>query len=373
MRELQVSINNQLIGKLSEDNDIWSFQYVVDWLNSANCYPLCSDIPLSEHRQTDGSSKRYIQWFFDNLLPEEGARTLLARDIDVNEADSFGILSIVGTESAGALTLSADNIVENSEQVIPLAFNDLNSRIAALPDIPLNNVESKRMSIAGALHKMLVVLDSGAFYEPVGNTPSSHILKPDHSKPNLYWQTVRNEWFVMNLAKSLGFTVPATEVYYFPAAAYVIERFDRIGDYPKQQRIHALDACQFLGLSRSSKYALSNVSQLNEFTEGLRNKGTAKVAIFSWAIFNAIVGNTDAHLKNLSCLVSKQGAVLSPMYDLICTAIYENDRSHLNAQLSQLMGNAKILAQLTRADVVYFAEQLGLPEKLSYLLGAVVL
>lgn len=365
MRELKVYINSSLVGTLFEDNDIWSFQYADEWLCKPESYALCSDIPLEKKAQTDGSSKRYVQWFFDNLLPEEGARTLLARDINVDEADSFGILSVVGAESAGALTLSVEEISDSSPEVIALTFADLNSRIASLPNIPLNNVESKRMSIAGAQHKMLVVLDKGQFYEPVGSTPSSHILKPEHSNPDLYWQTVRNEWFVMNLAKSLGLNVPATDVYYFPAAAYVIKRFDRQGDYPEQMRVHALDACQALGLSRSSKYALSNVEQLRTFAESLRNKGAAKIAIFNWAIFNAIVGNTDAHLKNLSCLVSDQGALLSPMYDLLCTAIYEGERGHLNAQLSQPMGNAKTLSELTREDAIKFAEQLGLPDKLS--------
>ena len=365
MRELKVYINTEIVGTLFEDNDIWSFQYVKEWIDNSNNYALCTDLPLSEKLHVDGSSKRYIQWFFDNLLPEEGARGLLAKDININEADSFGILSVVGAESAGAITLSLKGSIDTeTSHVMELSFDDLNARIAGLPDIPLNNVKSKRMSIAGAQHKMLVVLDDGKFYEPVGNTPSSHILKPELSKPDLYWQTVRNEWFVMNLAKSLGFNVPQTFVYYFPAAAYVIERFDRINVFPKQKRIHALDTCQALGLSRSVKYALSNVEQLNQFAEGLRGKGAAKIAIFNWVIFNAVVGNTDAHLKNLSCLVSSQGAVLSPMYDLICTAIYEGERGHLNAELSQPMGSAKTLGELTREDIFVFGKGLGLPQKL---------
>lgn len=365
MRELKVNINTDLVGFLSEDNDIWSFQYTLEWLDNSDNYALCSNIPLSNELQVDGSSKRYIQWFFDNLLPEEGARSLLARDINVNEADSFGILAIVGSESAGAITLSSKELDTETDRITELSFDDLNTRIANLPDIPLNNVESKRMSIAGAQHKMLVVFNNGKFYEPAGNTPSSHILKPEHSKPDLYWQTVRNEWFVMNLAESLGVNVPHTGVYYFPAAAYVIERFDRTGIFPEQKRVHTLDACQALGLNRSAKYALSNVEQLNQFAESLRGKGAAKIAIFNWAVFNAIVGNTDAHLKNLSCLVGTQGATLSPMYDLVCTAIYEGVRGHLNAGLSQPMGNAKTLAELTREDVFIFGEGLGLPKKLS--------
>jgi serine/threonine-protein kinase HipA len=146
-----------------------------------------------------------------------------------------------------------------------LSSEELNSRIKELPDIPLNNKESKRMSIAGAQHKMLIIKDGDTFLEPGGSMPSSHILKPEHSKPDQYWQTVRNEWFVMNLAHELGLNVPSTEVCYFPAAAYIIKRFDRDGDYPNQTRLHALDGCQLLGLSRSVKYIQSNAEQLNNF------------------------------------------------------------------------------------------------------------
>lgn len=74
----------------------------------------------------------------------------------------------------------------------------------------------------------------------------------------------------------------------------------------------------------------------------------------------AIVGNTDAHLKNLSCLVTPDGMVLSPMYDLISTAIYDDEGRHLHAELSQPMGNAKVLGELTRNDVLEFGQGLGL-------------
>lgn len=365
MRQLNVFINQLKVGSLFEENDIWSFQYHDKWLHYIDRHPLCPHIPLQADKQIDGSSKRYIQWFFDNLLPEEGARTLLARDIKIDEADSFGILSITGAESAGAITLLADEKNFTKESVAELTYAELSVRIKNLPDIPLNTKNSKRMSIAGAQHKMLIIKDGNKFLEPVGATPSSHILKPEHSKPELYWQTVRNEWFVMNLAKAIGLTVPHTEVCYFPEPTYIIERFDRAGLFPDQLRVHALDGCQLLGFSRSVKYAQSTVEQLNQFTEALRGKGKAKITVLNWAIFNAIVGNTDAHLKNLSCIVTPNGMVLSPMYDLLSTAIYDDKGNHLSAELSQPMGNAEFLGDLTRSDVLEFGEGLGLNTKIT--------
>jgi serine/threonine-protein kinase HipA len=364
MRVLDVYINESLVGALRERDDIWSFTYSASWLKHGK-YPLCPDMPLQVDERIDGSTKRYIQWFFDNLLPEEGARALLAKDLKEDEGDSFGILARVGAESAGALTLveHGSDLKEGTAQA--LSFRTLDARIRALPRSPLNNEKHKRMSIAGAQHKMLIIKSGDEFYEPGGAMPSSHILKPEHSEPDDYWQTVRNEWFVMTLARQMGLIVPPVSVYYFPAPAYVIERFDRQGEFPKQFRIHAMDSCQTLGFSRVNKYGLSNVHNLKKFADNLRTVGLAKISILRWAIFNAIVGNTDAHLKNLTCLVSASGLSLSPMYDLVSTAIYSEPGHHLDCELSQKMGKANTLGELTRDDVVDFGLGLGLPEMLT--------
>jgi len=106
-------------------------------------------------------------------------------------------------------------------------------------------------------------------------------------------------------------------------------------------------------------YSLKN--RCNEEHDLLNHPRSAvKIAILNWAIFNALVGNTDAHIKNLSCMVTSNGLVLTPLYDLISTAIYEYEDRHLSAELSQKMGEAKFLSELTRDDILLFGEELGL-------------
>ena len=39
-------------------------------------------------------------------------------------------------------------------------------------------------------------------------------------------------------------------------------------------------------------------------------------------IFNYLIGNADAHGKNISLLLTREGPHLAPFYDLMCTAIY---------------------------------------------------
>jgi serine/threonine-protein kinase HipA len=104
-RILNVFIDKTLVGELSEDNNIWSFEYEPNWLAAPESFPISPSIPLIEDKQTDGSSTRPIQWFFDNLLPEEKARELLAKDIKEPVEDVFALLTKAGAESAGAITL----------------------------------------------------------------------------------------------------------------------------------------------------------------------------------------------------------------------------------------------------------------------------
>ncbi len=364
MRELNTYINSDRVGVLSEEDDIWAFTYHAGWLKNADSYPLSQHIPLTANKQIDGSTRRHIQWFFDNLLPEEGARELLARDVKVAMADAFGLLEACGAESAGAITLLRPGESIPSGEVIPLSIQELSERISRLPDVPLNAESRKRMSLAGAQHKMLLIWHQGQFFEPSGQMPSSHILKPEHLKPNHYWQTVRNEWFVMNLANKMGLDVPDTTVCYVPEAVYVIERFDRSGGFPEQSRLHVLDGCQLLGLSRSDKYTQSTVTQLNEFASSCRSKGVTKLSVFRWALFNALLGNCDAHLKNLSCFLTPKGYEFAPLYDLLCTAIYSEPGQHLLSDLSQPMGNAEKLGELSYADILKFGSDLGLPARL---------
>ena len=128
----------------------------------------------------DSSSNRQVQWYFDNLLPEEGARTLLAKDAKLDIADAFGLLTYYGSESAGSLTLLSKEAQPPASAERPLSDTGLQQRIDKLPRVSLAAGAAKRMSIAGAQHKLAVIYRKGELFEPVGSAPSTHILKPDH-------------------------------------------------------------------------------------------------------------------------------------------------------------------------------------------------
>ncbi|NBS75420.1 MAG: HipA domain-containing protein, partial [Betaproteobacteria bacterium] len=41
-----------------------------------------------------------------------------------------------------------------------------------------------------------------------------------------------------------------------------------------------------------------------------------------WVMFNYLIGNSDAHAKNISLLVNHQGYAIAPFYDLLCVQAY---------------------------------------------------
>lgn len=322
-RSLRASINQAEVGTLQEVGGLWSFQYAADWLSHPQGYPLSPHLPLTAEPLLDGASLRPVQWYFDNLLPEEGQRVLLAADAKLDTADAFGLLAWYGAESAGSVTLlEPDARAQAFEPLRPLPDDALEARIRRLPKAPLTHAAIKRMSLAGAQHKLAVVLQNSALFEPAGATPSTHILKPDHPDKD-YAHSVINEWFVMRLAKRLGLEVPDVHRRYVPSPVYLIDRFDRIPEPQGWQRRHVIDACQLLGLDRSFKYSKGSMQSLAALANACRSPAVARARLFGWLVFNVLVGNSDAHLKNLSFLVSHEGVQLAPFYDLLSVASYD--------------------------------------------------
>lgn len=322
-RELTASIGGWRVGVLSESAGVWKFTYAPEWLAYADRFALSPALPLSDAPILDGGSLRPVQWYFDNLLPEEAQRQLMATDAGIRTADAFGLLSYYGSESAGSLTLLPPGTPAAPGRAAPLSDAELSARIRALPQHSLAAGAEKRMSLAGAQHKLAVIVREGQLLQPVGSEPSTHILKPDHPDPD-YPHSAVNEWFVMKLARKMRLLVPDVSRRYVPEPLYLIERFDRAPSSAGVQRLHAIDACQLLNLDRQFKYQQGSIEMMARIAALCRNKLQTRWRLYDWLIFNVLTGNNDAHLKNLSFMVGPEGVNLAPHYDMLSTACYES-------------------------------------------------
>lgn len=359
MSSLNLLINGEQVGVLEEQNNVWAFRYTPEWIANPQGFDLSPALQRSEGEIVDGGSDRPVQWFFDNLLPEEGARTLMAQDAQVEVANAFGLLSWYGAESAGALTLLPPGQTSSDGELLALSDEELSRRIRQLPQVSLSAEAPKRMSLAGAQHKLAVVLEGDLLFEPQGARASTHILKPDHPEINAYPHSVANEWFVMTLAARLKLPVPETRIRHVPEPIYLVERFDRIRRGDALARLHVLDGCQLLSLDRTYKYQQATFENLRKIIQLCRNKAQTRQAIYRWLVFNTLVGNNDAHLKNLSFFARPDGISLTPHYDLLSTAVYARDHSWMDMELSWPLEGVRRFGDLTREAMLEMGREIG--------------
>lgn len=381
MRRLLAYIDRRLIGTLFEGNDLWAFEYDAEWAAAADSFDLSPALARTKLRHEDGGTLRPVQWYFDNLLPEELLRTAIEREAGIKGDDAFALLEYLGAESAGSLTLLPTGVpVPEVGRLQHLSSEALSRRIHNLPRSTLGSGAPKRISLAGAQHKLLVVFKDGQLFEPEGATPSTHILKPDHPDVDAYPASVFNEHVAMRLAHRLRLQVPPVTLLYVPQPVYVIERFDRVLPKPAKkgraadapvQRLHIIDACQLLNKARGFKHTGATLETLVEVIDATTNKISTRQRLFAWLIFNVLAGNDDCHLKNLSFYVGPDGIALAPHYDLLSTGAYYtraiagDKASWPTVPMAFALPDATVFGQVTLASMLKAAAVLGVPERVA--------
>ena len=354
------------VGMLSiEANHQYQFAYDTQWLGSGAAFALSCSLPLQESPLPHDVSYA----FFSNLIPEGDLRDKLAMQLGISEKNDFGLLEIVGGDVAGAISLYPDeNIPETgSNEAKQLNETELLYVLEKLKTHPFlantedfNQGEALRLSLAGAQNKLPIIYKEQSFALPLGQTASSHILKPDNEFiPNL----VINEAFCMKLAKACGLPVAEVELLRIQdQTILLIERYDReLGI-----RLHQEDFCQALGIVPFNKYESEGgpgFAACREVIEQHSQRPAAdKKTLLQWALFNFLIGNADAHGKNISLLYhhNNPNPLLAPFYDLICTAIYPS----LTDRLSMKIGGENRPEWIMKRHWQRFCETLGLSEKM---------
>ncbi len=336
MSKLRVTANGTLVGTLAVIGGRWSFNYAPDW----SAYALSPSLPLATREYQDSGDVRLVEWFFENLLPEGRLRELIASRDRIDPRDTWALLIRHGQDTAGALSLLPDEAGEiqiEQEILLPLSREALQEKIeeSRTRNLPLMaSWDDVRMSLAGAQEKLGLRIDTqGAMFLPEGTAASTHIVKPENASADFPFCPA-NEFFCMRLAAELKVPVPNVDLKHLPEPLYVIERFDRESSDSKGEpggsairRLHQIDLCQALGVSPSKKYESEGGLGLHHLFEVLR--GTfidrpvvAANAVVQWVAFNYLIGNLDAHAKNIAFLMRGQKAAVAPFYDMLCVEAY---------------------------------------------------
>jgi serine/threonine-protein kinase HipA len=141
----------------------------------------------------------------------------------------------------------------------------------------------------------------------------------------------------------------------------LVERYDRVvTSEGSRQRLHQEDFCQAMGVVPEMKYQNEGGPDLTQCFDLLRRvtrpSAPHVLRLFDYVIFNALIGNHDAHGKNFSLLYSDETTALSPGYDLLSTAIYPN----LAQKMAMKIGSKYKFTEIYARHWEQFAQEAGL-------------
>ena len=331
-RSLAVWCEQYRVGTLATSDGVWTFSYSPAWKALEEAFALSPHFPLDVGTFVDTGDDRRVLWFFDNLLPEGGVRQALAKQAKVAEKDSFALLQRYGAESAGALTLLPDDGRQPpSGGYEELTEKQLGVLVRRLPKVPFIDAEGRaRMSLAGTQHKLGLHRDGERWLLPVGGS-SSVILKPGIAGKEFPCAPA-NELFCQRLAEAVGVEVPHCELVRVPEPIYVVTRYDRRVQDGRVRRRHQIDLCQLLNRWPGYKYESEGGASIEEAYRALdrtRQPARSRAAFLRWFVFNYLIGNSDAHAKNLSFVVSPGRIDLAPAYDLLSVRAYGEDYDYM--------------------------------------------
>jgi serine/threonine-protein kinase HipA len=89
MRSLNGYIDHRLVGALHEGDDLWRFEYDEQWAEALNGFDLAPGLPRARRMHADGGTNGPVQWYFDNLLPDELLRQAISKEVGINGEDAF--------------------------------------------------------------------------------------------------------------------------------------------------------------------------------------------------------------------------------------------------------------------------------------------
>ena len=76
-------------------------------------------------------------------------------------------------------------------------------------------------------------------------------------------------------------------------------------------------------------------------------------------MFNLIIGNSDAHGKNISFFITGNGITLTPFYDLVSVVFEAKNSQHLETNLAMAIGDNFDCENITAFDLLTLADEVG--------------
>jgi len=360
---------DRFVGSVREDDGRkLRFAYDVGWLAEGG-FPISVRVPLS-----NGDQEVDAHAFFEGLLPEGRVRQRICRKLGIPLEDDSGLLFAIGEDCAGALSILPAGAAPEMGSASPrkLTARQLEQLVhSAGADVDRVVGQNQRFSLAGAQEKQPVIFDGETYALPDRANPSGHILKFE-TVPRVCFA----EWVANDMACRIGLPVVTTEFLLAGASndatPYLrIERFDREwSGSGGLVRLHQEDVMQALAEPTVLKYQRDGGPSIGVVAELFREHTARPVVALGllrdWQIYNYLVGNWDAHGKNLALIYAPDQAVptLAPFYDLVAIEFFNLLRPGTwSSDMAFTIGEHYEPERITRTDWETFARDLGMPPK----------
>jgi serine/threonine-protein kinase HipA len=368
---LTIDLNRIHLGKvlLDEKSEQYGLEYDLSWLDGGG-------FPVSPHLKPGECASESVKRFLANLLPEGRWLEELAISSHISRANIFGLVAAIGAETTGALTfrMGDEPVGGLLTSFRPVTSDELAERITQRQNVSIAVWDGKpRLSVAGVQDKLpLLIRADGQMGFGEGELASTHIMKFGTARA---LHLVINEYVCMQLARVMKLPVADVSLARFGEPVLVVRRFDRLLTGDTVVRRHLIDGCQMLDLPPTYKYERpfgkggdaavirsgANLPDLFASCRLCRVPAAAMRDMLNWVLFQLLIGNSDAHGKNISFFVGPAGIDMAPAYDLLNLDMYaaEYDRD-----FSMAIGDAFAPEDISPWELAEMCERCGLQKRL---------
>ncbi len=325
-------MNGEFVGTWSRTRGKHELVYDAKWVASPRGRPLSLSLPFLPGNLAHGGDG--VLHYFENLLPDRAEARMWLRDrFRTRSAQAFDLLAEVGRDCVGAVQLlppyeKQPRVTEIQGKTLSESAIARRLEMAAGTHAPGFDHDEFRISLAGAQEKTAFLRHQGAWYKPIGPTPSTHIFKlPMKSVggvTDIGSYSVENEWLCSKIMAAYGLPVARSSIEQFEDyQVLVVERFDRrlSSDGTWWIRLPVEDFCQVKGLPPDKKYETDGgpgIDAVMSILSGSTQPETDRLSFFRTQLLFWLLAAVDGHAKNFSVLLGPQGSYcLAPLYDIL--------------------------------------------------------
>ena len=338
-RQAIVTFKGSEAGLLSETSSGSQFVYDEGWTKTIACA-----LPVD---QRDHYWRGGLIPFFEHLGPEGWLRGRQAKAGGTADQDDFGLLLNYAADCIGAVG------IRPADGAAPLHPEH--------GDIVEEAATTASRTLSGVQKKLLAFRREEGFQPSVRSSdPATHIAKFNRDDLSTL---VQNEHLSLRLAREVLGVAEVTAasvdtVQGIEGIALLVERFDRDGE----QRLRLEDFAQILGKPRGRDFHGKYDGSYEEAASAIvQHSARSRIDLdrfFRLVVFNLVIGNADAHLKNFSLLERKEGLRLAPAYDLVNTLVYPQYDQEIALEIG---GRKWPFETLNRALIERLGADIGLP------------